>query len=69
MHQFMMDPQWPYHQSVLQNMESMRRVGVGAWLDAQAVRWRCIHCGTPHSWWDEGCPRCSQAVASYKADL
>ncbi len=68
-HQFMVDPHWPYHQSVIQNLESMRRVGVTPWLDAQAVRWRCTHCGAAHSWWDEVCPQCGQAVASYKADL
>lgn len=68
-HQFMVDPQWPYHQSVLKNMEAIRRDGVAQWLDAQAVRWRCTHCGTAHSWWPETCPQCGQAVANYKADL
>ncbi|CAG0936394.1 hypothetical protein TFLX_05267 [Thermoflexales bacterium] len=67
--QFLVDPQWPYHQGVLKNMEVIRREGVAQWLEAQQARWRCTHCGTPHSWWDEGCPRCGQAVASYKADL
>ena len=35
MHAFMIDPQWPYHQSVLKNMEMIRREGLAKWLEAQ----------------------------------
>ncbi len=66
---FMIDPQWPYHQSVLKNMEAIRRGGLATWLEAQDKRWRCANCGASHSWWDETCPQCGQAVASYRADL
>jgi hypothetical protein len=69
MHSFMVDPQWPYHQSVWKNMEMMRQEGLAAWLVAQEERWRCTSCGTSHSWWDETCPSCGQPVANYRADL
>jgi hypothetical protein len=69
MQKFIHDGNWPYQQGVLRNMESIRSAGLAKWLDLQAERWRCPYCGTPHSWWDETCPRCAQAVASYKADV
>ena len=69
MHQFMIDPQWPYHQGVLKNMETIEQEGVTKWLEAQDKRWRCTSCGASRSWWDETCPQCGQAVANYRADL
>ena len=39
------------------------------WLEAQKQRWRCTNCGKAHSWWDETCPQCGQAVANDKADI
>lgn len=29
----------------------------------------CADCCTSHSWWDETCPQCGHAVASYKDDI
>jgi hypothetical protein len=69
MQAFMVDPQWPYHQGVLKNMETIRRDGLAQWLEVQDRRWRCPSCGASHSWWDETCPQCRQAVANYRADL
>lgn len=67
--QFIRDERWPYHQGVRQNMETIRQAGVAQWLEAQTARWRCAHCGAAHSWWDETCRECGQAVANYRADL
>jgi hypothetical protein len=69
MQKFIGDARWPYHQGILKNMEMIRRDGLTKWLEAQEQRWRCSNCGTFHSWWDETCFRCGQAVASYKADV
>jgi hypothetical protein len=69
MQKFLTDPQWPYHQGVLKNMEVIRRDGVTAWLEVQDKRWRCASCGTPHSWWQETCSQCGKPVVSYRADL
>jgi hypothetical protein len=69
MQRFMADEQWLYHQGVLKNMEAIHREGRGEWLENQEARWQCAHCGAPHSWWNETCPRCGQAFASYRADL
>ncbi len=63
------DANWPYQQAAAHNLESIRQLGISAWLEAQAQRWRCTSCGAAHSWWDETCPRCGQATTSYKADL
>ena len=46
----------------------IRRDGLAKWLAGQEKRWRCANCGTPHSWWDETCPQCGQAVVSYQTD-
>jgi hypothetical protein len=69
MDKFLKDANWPYQQAAARNMESIRQLGISAWLEAQERRWRCVSCGVAHSWWDETCPECGQATASYKADL
>ena len=69
MHNFLQAANWPYQQAVARNMESIRQLGISAWLEAQERRWRCASCEAAHSWWDETCPKCGQATASYKADL
>jgi len=69
MHTFMAAPEWPYHQSVLKNLECVERDGLQPWLEEQAKRWRCPQCGAAHSWWDETCRQCGAAVSSYRADL
>ena len=69
MQKFLKDANWPYQQIVSKNMESIRQNGLSKWLEAQEQRWRCTNCGAFHSWWDESCPQCGQAVTSYKADI
>lgn len=69
MRKFVEDTKWLYQQGVLKNMEMIRRDGLAKWLARQEKRWRCANCGASHSWWDETCPQCGQAVASYKADV
>jgi len=62
------DAQWPYQQGVWTNLQTIRIEGKAKWMEAQDRRWRCAACGASHSWWDETCPRCGRAVASYRAD-
>lgn len=69
MQNFLNDKNWPYQQSVIKNMEVIRQDGLSNWVAAQEQRWRCANCGSSHSWWNETCPQCGQAVASYKAEL
>ncbi|MBI9050214.1 MAG: DUF3795 domain-containing protein [Anaerolineaceae bacterium] len=66
---FMFDERYPYHLSVMKNMDAIQQNGVTVWLAEQEVRWQCKHCGGSFSWWDETCPQCAKPVASYKADL
>lgn len=66
---FRSDTQYPYGQCVLKNMELIEVIGLPAWLEMQSKRWRCEKCGEPHSWYQETCSRCGQAVKDYKADL
>jgi ribosomal protein S27AE len=68
LHAFIAEPQWPYHQGVMQNMEMIKRAGLSKWLETQEDRWRCGKCGAAHSWWDETCPQCGELVDSYQAD-
>jgi hypothetical protein len=69
MNTFLKDANWPYQQAAACNLESIRQIGLSEWLKAQERRWRCDSCGAAHSWWDETCLQCGQAIASYKADL
>lgn len=66
---FMQQTDYPYHQAILKNLDVIRQQGIGKWLEMQDNRWRCGSCNNSHSWWDETCPQCGQAVDSYKADL
>jgi hypothetical protein len=69
MRKFVSDPQYPYGQCVLKNMQKIREVGLPQWLEIQDKRWRCKTCGESHSWYHETCPQCGQAVASYRVDV
>lgn len=66
---FIADQQYPYGQCVLKNMLMIQIQGLPNWLGAQKKRWRCEHCGEPHSWYDETCPKCGQEVKNYQEDL
>ena len=69
MEAFTSDVQYPYGQCVLKNMEMIQTTGLQNWLEDQEKRWRCEHCGEPHSWYDETCPKCGLAVINYLEDL
>jgi len=69
MQKFIADKQYPYGQCVLKNMEMIQNTGLSNWLEMQDKRWHCEHCGEPHSWYDEICPKCGVVVNNYQADL
>jgi len=69
MRNFVADTQYPYGQCVLKNMEMIQTTGLSNWLEMQDKRWRCEHCGEPHSWYQEICSKCGLTVNSYLADL
>jgi hypothetical protein len=69
MQKFISDPEYPYGQCVLKNLETIRVIGCAKWLEIQEMRWCCNICGAAISWYHETCPQCGQAVASYKFDL
>lgn len=69
MQKFLKNANWPVEQIISNNMESVRRNGLSQWLEMQERRWSCTNCGAAHSWWDEICPECGQAVASYQAEV
>lgn len=69
MNHFINDPEYPNGLCVMKNMQTIQQVGLPQWLADQELRWQCKNCGTPHSWWDETCPKCGQTVDSYKADI
>ena len=69
MHKFIADQQYPYGQCVLKNLKMIQTTGTLNWLEMQDKRWRCGHCGDPHSWYQETCSNCGSSVNSYLADL
>jgi hypothetical protein len=69
MQKFVADTQYPYGQCVLKNMQVIQEEGLAKWLETQDTRWRCQNCGAAHSWYQQNCPQCSQAVANYQADI
>lgn len=69
MQKFIADQQYPYGQCVLKNLKMIQTTGRLNWLETQEKRWRCQHCGEPHSWYQETCSNCGSGVNSYLADL
>ena len=53
MEKFLKDAKWPYQQAAARNLESIRQLGISAWLEAQERRWSCASCDAAHSWWDD----------------
>src|SRR5512143_2921907 len=39
MEKFLKDGKWPYQQAAARNLESIRQLGISAWLEAQERRW------------------------------
>jgi len=45
--------------------ESLRRIKLGEtdqWLEEQEMRWRCLSCGHPISWYGEKCFKCGAQI-------
>ncbi|MBN1678741.1 MAG: DUF3795 domain-containing protein [Anaerolineae bacterium] len=62
---FIEDQEYPYHGLVPGDIETIRAIGIPAWLAEQAERWRCPACGTPFAWRMTTCPACGGAVRSW----
>ncbi len=69
MQKFITDKQYPYGLCVLKNLKIIQTTGLVNWLEMQVKRWRCEHCGEPHSWYQETCSKCGFTVNNYLADL
>jgi hypothetical protein len=53
-----------HHLPILQQLEDVKRKGVGQWLAEQKARWTCA-CGAPFSWYETVCQRCGKDLNSY----
>ncbi|MGC9467595.1 MAG: DUF3795 domain-containing protein [Anaerolineae bacterium] len=57
-----------HHLPVVEQLKAATELGMARWLKVQARRWQCASCGTPYSWYEETCPLCGSALASYGRD-
>ncbi len=48
----------PHHSVVLKNLETIKGMGLNAWLLEQKKRWSCPGCGARFTWYDEVCRKC-----------
>lgn len=58
----------PHHTVVIENLETIRNVGVDMWLEAQAERWKCPSCGTRFTWYDKRCKQCDAELYNCEAE-
>jgi hypothetical protein len=54
----------PHAREAASSLEAIRRDGAEHWLDSQKKRWSCPECGTPFSWYAQGCGSCGHSLAS-----
>ena len=52
----------PHHSAVLKNLELIKKMGLKAWLDAEAKRWSCPECGKRFHWYSENCSECGSSL-------
>jgi len=53
-----------HHLPILQQLDDVKRKGIGPWLAEQQARWTCS-CGQPFSWYESVCQRCGKTLNSY----
>ena len=51
-----------HHSEVLDNIRRQQEVGIDAWLEEQAQRWRCPQCGRSNDWYSSQCASCGADI-------
>jgi len=54
-----------HHGEVLENIRREREIGIDAWLEEQARRWRCPRCGRPTDWYAAQCYECGSKLEDH----
>lgn len=54
-----------HHSEVLDNIRCQWIIGIGAWIEEQKERWRCLHCGCAVDWYASQCPDCGTTLAGH----
>lgn len=47
-----------HHVHVIEDLQTMKDIGVGAWTDRQREEHTCKNCGKSILWYERGCPDC-----------
>jgi hypothetical protein len=50
-----------HHAEVLDNLRSIRKLGIGKWAKYEQERWSCPQCSQTVSWYDSQCSACGAA--------
>jgi hypothetical protein len=56
------DDSHPHHDVVERNLLRIREIGLEKWLEEQARRWSCEHCGASVAWYQDTCKGCGRPV-------
>jgi hypothetical protein len=57
-----------HHLDVLDNLDTLKKLGPDRWLAEQEQRWTC-ECGARFSWYETVCRHCGSRLASYGSAL
>lgn len=53
-----------HHSEVLENIKHQREIGIDAWAEEQAERWRCPKCACALDTYSDKCPDCGTDIKS-----
>jgi len=62
------DDDFAHHSAVVRNSETMRTMGLPAWLEHERARWSCPECGTRFWWYLKTCTSCGAALRDCEAE-
>ena len=50
-----------HHETIIKDLEHMKKHGVDDWIGIQEERSKCSGCGTVQYWYDRECPTCNRS--------
>jgi hypothetical protein len=59
------DDEYEHHQSVLNNLNRIKEIGLEGWLAEQREQWKCRSCGKRTQWYEKTCTACGAEIANY----
>ena len=53
---------------MMNNIKTIKAIGMDSWLKRREKRWRCTECGTAFWWYQKACEACGAELYSSEAE-